>query len=247
MDNSEENSDIDDTLKLLSSFESKCQDMVLENIQLQEQLTISSQTQLDSKQQLEMKKREIIHLRESIDVVQSSLGDHLQQQEENLKLKRLVEEFKKKAEEEQSFYEEKKKILRADLEELERKHVLEIEQVREDQFSILSNLNNGIDVQIDTKNKRIRELEVQLEDADKEKKEEITKLKLENEARLMKAMRQNSSYHNQPVSGINNAQEIYKRKLDHIQQIHIREVCNLKQKINELQVRLNTKHHTKLY
>ena len=248
MNISDENNDIENSLQLLSSFESKCQELVSDNIRQQEQLTLTTDAQTDYKKQIQDKNEQILFLQESVDMVQSVLGEHLQQQEENFELKNKLKQLENMAEEVKINFEREKESWGVHLEELESRQGNEIEAIREEQLSVVSNLNTKCSYEMTLKDKRISELEGLLNVAEKGKKEEITKLKLEYEARLMKAMRQNSisSLQNQSMSvGVNNPQEIYRRKLEHVQQLHNREVSSLKQKINELQERFNFKQRTR--
>ncbi|KAI6650692.1 coiled-coil domain-containing protein [Oopsacas minuta] len=250
MNISEENIDIESSLQLLSSFELKCNEMVSENIQLQEQLTLATESKTESKKQLQDKMLHIQLLQDSVDTVQSALGQHLVQQEENSNLKSRIKELELKAEGVTLSFENERESWRINLKELECKQEAEIDEIKEEQLFTVVNLNKKFDHEITLRDKKISELEGQLNVAEKDKKEEITKLKLEYEARLMKAMRQNSisSHQNQTGNaGMNNSQDIYRRKLEHMQQLHSREVVCLKQKINELQERANPKQRTHLY
>ena len=244
---SDENNDIESSLHLLSSFESKCQELVSENIRQQEQLTLSTDAQTDYKKQIQDKNEQILFLQESVDTVQAVLGEHLQQLEENLDFKNKVKQLENTVRETEIRFEIERETMESQLDELECKHGYEVETIREEQLSTINNINAKFSCEIALKDERISELEGLLSIADKDKKEEITKLKLEYEARLMKAMRQNSmsSHQNQSVSaGVNNPQEIYRRKLEHVQQLHNREVSSLKQRISEMQGRFNSKQRT---
>ena len=245
---SDENTDIESSLQLLSSFEYKCQELVSENIRQQEQLVLTTDAQTDYNKQIQDKNEQILFLQESVDMVQSVLGEHLQQQEENLDLRNKIKQLENTAKEIEISFGEERETWRVQLEELECKQSYEIETINEEQLTMVNNLNTKCNYEISLRDKRISELEGLLNVAEKDKKEEITKLKLEYEARLMKAMRQNSisSHQNQSVSaGVNNPQEIYRRKLEHVQQLHNREVSSLKQRISELQGRYNPKERTR--
>ena len=172
------------------------------------------------------------------------------QREENLNLKSIVKELEVKAEGMKLAFGREKEIWGENLKEMECRQGNEMEGIREEHFSTIDSLNKSFNHEISLRDKKICELEGLLNVAEKDKKEEITKLKLEYEARLMKAMRQNSisSHQNQTSStGTNSSQDIYRRKLEHVQQLHNREVASLKQKLNELQERFNSKQRTHLY
>ena len=250
MNDFEGDADIESSLQLLSSFELKCYEMVSENIQLQEQLSLVTNQQIESKKQIQDKNAQVSLLQESVDTVQSAFGKHLLQREENLNLKSTVKELEMKAEGMKLTFKREKEIWGDNLKEMECRQGNEMERIREEHLSAVDNMNKSFNHEISLRDKKISELEGQLNVAEKDKKEEITKLKLEYEARLMKAMRQNSisSLQNQTNStGMNNSQDIYRRKLEHVQQLHNREVASLKQKLNELQERFNSKQRTHLY
>ena len=250
MNTFEGNIDIESSLQLLSSFELKCNEMVSENIQLQEQLSLMTTLQTESKKQIQEKNTHIILLQESVDTVQSAFGEHLFQREENINLKSTVKELEMKAEGMKLTFEREKEIWGENLKEMECRQGNDVEGIREEHLSTVDSLNKSFNHEIRLRDKKICELEGLLSVAEKDKKEEITKLKLEYEARLMKAMRQNSisSLQNQTSNtGMNNSQDIYRRKLEHVQQLHNREVSSLKQKLSELQERFNSKQRTHLY
>ncbi|XP_007899780.1 coiled-coil domain-containing protein 152 isoform X2 [Callorhinchus milii] len=189
-------------------------------------------------------KEECTMLHRMIEGLQSTIQNQCDVRDENEQFKKCIQVLEQKI---QVAEEEKKscvEMLVTEMKTMEQKHKVELAEIQQDisrKFEIKETEINGI---IDKKQTEILELNRQLRFQEREKQSEIIKLQMEFNSKLVRIQSTSVKSPHQDSSAL--PQNIFKRKLMHLQEEKNREISALRQTIQELEQQLSGSQDNRL-
>ncbi|CAB3988688.1 Hypothetical predicted protein [Paramuricea clavata] len=252
METSNEQIDLGEFVNDFLSWQKTIKNLAKENSYVKLQYAII-QKQLQKSQIAEKTANEkCVQLREMVNKLQTTLDIRNNLQDENVKLKKQIAEAKEIATNLEQASNPPLSLIKShkcqmneaikNLEASQQAHAVEVRRLQEN-----NQLQNKREVAllekgIQEKNGEIRKLCQKLSDMERDKHTEIVKLRLEYDAKLLKAQKSNSKQQSGSMATVNN--EIFRKKLQYAKVQAEKEVGVLKNKIMELERKLMQQSRT---
>lgn len=236
MENTKESIDLGEFVQDFLSWQKTIKNLAKENASIKLQYNIV-QKQLQESQIAEKENSEkCLKLREMVNKLQNILEKRCNLEDENVQLKNQIAEAKEIALKLEESHKSQMDEALKNLEASQQAHGIEIRRIQENNQQQSKREVAMLEKGIQEKNGEIRELRQKWSDLERDKHTEIVKLRLEYDARLLKAQKSNSKQQTNPMATVNN--EIFRKKLQFAKVQAEKEVVGLKTKINELERQL---------